>query len=240
MFEEALDLHARKITRMELHVESQSFALGRHDQGAEGIDLPLLVAHRTDWGPSLRGPGALEIGDEQKATFVQENQMGSALGGLFLYGATRSASNARSWPRPVAGRGAGVSDNSIPSHAAGARSREDDSVHEIPARLPWQCALKSITRFDTLRPVRLEVRRWPGTLSPSGTNRKADRDSCACVTLLAHAVCRYAPIARQNFLMRRACGRLPKESCCLSRREWRGGAVSLIAQRLLEASCVQA
>src|SRR5207245_10545123 len=99
MVEEACDLHARKIASMELHVERQSFALGRHGQGADGIDLPLLVAHRTDWGLSPRGPGALEIGDKQKAAFLQENQMGSTLGGLILYGATRSVSNAQSWPQ---------------------------------------------------------------------------------------------------------------------------------------------
>jgi hypothetical protein len=225
---------------MELHVERQSFALGRHGQSAKGIALPVLVAPRTDGGLSLGGPGALEVGDKQKAACLQEHQRGSTVGGLFLSGATRRASHTQSRARSVAGHAGGVSGNSTPALAAEASSHAEDSVHGIGASLPWQYALKSITRFDTRWPVRLEARWWPSAPSPRGTERKADRDSGARATPLARAVCRCVPIARQNFLMRRACGLLPKEICGRSRRGWRGDAVSPIAHRLLEVSCSQA
>jgi len=188
---------------MEVHGERQSFARGRHGQSTEGIDLPLLVAHRTDRGLSPRGPGTLKTGNKQKAAFIQGNQIDPPLGGLFLYGATRSASNARSWPRLVAERAAGVSDNSTPSLAAAARSHVDDSAREIAARSPWRYALRSITRSDTLRPALLEARWWPVVPSPGCISRRADQDSGASVTPLALAVCRYGSIARRNFLLLR-------------------------------------
>ena len=115
---------------MELCLQRQVLTLGRDGHGGEGIDAPVFVPHGAVGSLPLRGPGAFQIGHEQKPTFVQENQMRPELRGLFLYAASGIGANGQSLPRRVDRRGARASDNSTPSRAGGATAHWDGSGPE--------------------------------------------------------------------------------------------------------------
>jgi hypothetical protein len=82
------------------------------------------------WCLSFGRPGASHIGDEQKATFIDEYQMGAKSCGFFLCEATSRASNARWLFRPSVLLGVPVFDNSIPIAQESARRDWDDSEYE--------------------------------------------------------------------------------------------------------------
>ena len=64
---------------VELDVERHPLTLGRDGHRVKGIDAPLFVPHGAGGGLPLGCPGAFQVGDEQKAAFVQENQVGAKL-----------------------------------------------------------------------------------------------------------------------------------------------------------------
>jgi hypothetical protein len=97
---------------MELDIERHALALGRYGQGVKGVDASLSVPHGAVRGLPLGSPSAFKVGDEQKATFVQENQVRAKTGCLFLYAASGSVPNAQSRPRRAGASAVRVSDNS--------------------------------------------------------------------------------------------------------------------------------
>lgn len=95
-------------------IQGDAPPLRRHAEGRDGRDL-----FPAPGAPQVRGlapgcPGAGDVGDQEKATLIEEGQMGPKPGGLFLYGATGSASSARWRLHPVLAPGSRVSGSSIP------------------------------------------------------------------------------------------------------------------------------
>src|SRR5437667_8147141 len=90
------DLGASDVAGMEIKVQPEPVATGRHGERRNDRDLVTAVAV-----PKLRrttdgGPGLADIRDEQESTFIEERQMGAPARGVFLSGATRPASTAQS------------------------------------------------------------------------------------------------------------------------------------------------
>jgi hypothetical protein len=150
---------------VELDVKRHTLALRRDDHRVKGVDAALFVPHRAVGSLPLRSPGALKVGNEQKAAFVQETPVGTKLRCLFLYAASNSVSNAQSLPRRVDTSGVRVSDNSRPSRVRDATGHWGGSEHGILSRLPWRCASMSTIRSGTRRPAPRAV--TPGPSAPS-------------------------------------------------------------------------
>jgi hypothetical protein len=102
---------------VELDVKSHPLALGRDCHRGKGVDAALCVPHGARGSLPLRRPGAVKGGDEQKAAFVQENQVRAALRGLFFSAANDTVANGRSRSRRADTSGVRGSDTSNPSRA---------------------------------------------------------------------------------------------------------------------------
>jgi hypothetical protein len=222
---------------MELHVERHASVLGRDHHSIERIDAPLSVPHRANRRLALWGPRAFEVGNEQKATFVQENQVSTQSCSLFLYAARRTASSEQPPLRRADTSAARVSDNSSPSPATDTTRRWDDSAPGIPARLSWRCASRSIIRSGTRR---LGLRALAPGPSASSARPRDKRDALEWNGHgypLAPAGDRFAPSARPTPVWHRPSGRLPPRLCRAARGEWHGDAALLIEPLLLGVSC---
>lgn len=126
ILQEDLDIVMFEVVRSELHVQSQVAPVGRNADGPKSRDPVLLEPMIEVRCLSPRCPGAPDVGDEQKTTFIHEYEMGATSCGFFLSGATRSAPNGQ-WPlRPSGAHGAPVSDSSIPCSVTVARHGSDD------------------------------------------------------------------------------------------------------------------
>jgi len=115
MFEKRLDIQALKIPSPKLKIEGQTFPFRRYGQSINGRNAILFVKVVKKGRLSFRGPSQSNIRNEQKARFIEEDQMGPTSVGVFLYGANGIASNERPLPRFSVKLAALASDNSIPS-----------------------------------------------------------------------------------------------------------------------------
>ena len=84
VLEELHDFFSPEGAAPELKIESHSRMLGRYRDRIEGVDAALFIPHRAVRGVALGRPGAFEVGDEQKPTFIQENQVRPKPTGLLL------------------------------------------------------------------------------------------------------------------------------------------------------------
>lgn len=85
---------------VETDIQSQSLANRRYRQPADSRDLVSAIAVAQNRCATRRCPRLANVGYEQEATFILEDQMGPKLLGFFLYGAISSASNGQS-PLPL-------------------------------------------------------------------------------------------------------------------------------------------
>jgi len=106
----------------------------RNTEGRDRRNLAPVACTAQDRGLAFRRPGPAHIGNQQKSALIQKDQMGAKPFGLFLYGASGSASSAR-WPlRPAPGPASLASDNSSPGLLRPAKHDGDDSKSRIVAR----------------------------------------------------------------------------------------------------------
>lgn len=82
--EKAQDIRAFEAAPAELQVQGQAAALGGDGQGRNGRDLLVLEVVGHCGRLPARRPGAFDVGDEQKATFIDENQVRPQALSLFL------------------------------------------------------------------------------------------------------------------------------------------------------------
>jgi len=234
--EEPDHLFSSQSPTMELSIKRQVLPLGRDDHRVKGVDAALFVPHGTVRSLSLGRPGAFEVGDEQKATFIQENQVRAQLCGLFLYAATDSGANGQSRPRRVDRRGARASDNSSPCHARDAKARWDGSAPEPLSRLLWQCASRSTTRFGTRPLVRHAVRLGRGESSARRKGRRGAPERGGRASPTFPRLDRFAPTATPIPGWHPPSGRWWFDFCPAATNGRLGAAAVLIALLLLEVS----
>jgi hypothetical protein len=187
----------------------------------------------------LGRPGAFEVGDAQKATFIQENQVRAQLRGLFLYVATDSGANGQLRPRRVDRHGARASDNSSPSHVRDATARWEGSAPEILSRLLWQYASRSTTRFGTRPLVHHAVRLGRGETFARRTGRRDAPEPGARASPPRPRPERFAPTATPILGLRPPSGRWLFDSYPAATNGRLGNVAVLIVLLLLEVSCPQ-
>lgn len=125
--EEGSDIQPGEIPGARLDIKGQSPSFRGHGQRTDGRNSVPLAEMVKEGRLSFRGPGAGDVGNEQKAAFIEKDQMGPKSFGVFLYGASGTASNQRSPLRSFAKPGVRVSGNSTPSPRVTARHGWGDS-----------------------------------------------------------------------------------------------------------------
>lgn len=143
---------AGKILTPELDIQGHPFVLWGDRKSADRGDFVLLELLVDSRCLPLRSPGAFEVGDEQKAALIKENQVGAKPLGFFLYGAILLFSSVRWLLRPVAGPGAPVSGNSNPSSPGASRHGRGDTEPRNACRSPRSRALRSRDPSGNRRP----------------------------------------------------------------------------------------
>ena len=221
---------------MELDVERHSLALGRHGQGVEGVNAPLFVPHGAAGRLALGSPSAFKVGDEQKATLIQENQVRPQARRLFLYGATRTASSARWRFRCVDTRAVQVSDNSSPSVARDTTRHWGGSECETLARRLWQCAPTSTTQSGSPWPVPRALRLGPSESFAQGRDKRVGPEWAEHVSQACPVADRCAPTARRSSVLRQLSGRLSPVICLAAIVGSHGAAAVAIGLLLLGVS----
>jgi hypothetical protein len=184
----------------------------------------------------LRSPGALKVGNEQKAAFVQKNQVRAKLRCLFLYAASNSVSNAQSLPRRADTGVVRVSDNSSPARVRDATGHWGGSEHEILSRLPWRCASPSTIRSGTRRLAPRAVTPGPSAPSAQPRDRRAGQEWGGRVSQGARTAARFVANARPTFVLRLPSGQSWSPLCRVALDGWLGVAVALLGSLLLGVS----
>jgi hypothetical protein len=187
----------------------------------------------------VRSPGGFKVGNKQKATFVQENQVRAKLRSLFLYAASGSVANAQSRARRADTSGARVSDNSTPSRATDATGRWGGSAEEIPARLPWRHALRSTIRSGTPPLAPHAATSGPSVPSAQPKDKKAARKWGGQVSQGARIADRFGATAKLTFALLLPFGQLWPPFCLVASGGWLAAAVVPIALLFPGVSCPQ-
>src|SRR5215207_9136396 len=239
LFEELHDFFPSEGTPLELDVERHSSALGRHNQGVEGVDPPLFVPHGTAGRLALWGPSAFKVGYEQKATLIQENQVRPQACSLFLYEATRTASSAQWRFRCVDTSAVRVSDNSSPSAARDTTGHWGGSECETLARQPWRCAPTSTTRSGSPGPAHRAPRPGPSGSFARWRDKTVGPEWAEHVSRACPVADRCAPNARRSSVLRRLSGRLSPVICLAAIGGSHGVAAVAIGSLLLGVSSPQ-
>jgi hypothetical protein len=122
--------------------------LGRNRKRTDGGNFTALIRVVMHGCLSLWCPSSAQVGNEQKATFIEENQMGTKFFGFFLYKATGSASIFGSLPHPFARLYALAFGNSIPSSSLFSKHGQDDTLPQTAFLLLQQYASESISQLN--------------------------------------------------------------------------------------------
>ena len=146
--EESFNVQTVDISFIELQVEGQMLPLGRNRKRTDGGNFTALIRVVMHGCLSLWCPSSAQVGNEQKATFIEENQMGTKFFGFFLYKATGSASIFGSLPHPFARLYALAFGNSIPSSSLFSKHGQDDTLPQTAFLLLQQYASESISQLN--------------------------------------------------------------------------------------------
>ena len=143
-----------EIVLLKTQVKAHVFANRRYGERRQRRDAIMTIAVSNDGRATLRTPGSTTRGNEQEATFIEEDQMGPTSLSFFLSGAIDSVSNAR-WPRRRAEwRAVRVPGKTNARSAKCARRGGGDTARQTSSGLPKRSSLASRGRWETRRPVR--------------------------------------------------------------------------------------
>ncbi len=232
------DIQTVKVPPPESEIKRQAFAFWRHRQGIDGGNSALFVEVIEDRSFSFRSPGATDIGNEQEARFINENQMGPKSFGLFLYGATGKPSNAQFLSRSFVKPGALVSGNSIPfSEAAAIRDSDDTGCQSVCG---WfgQSVSRSKGLSDTLRPADLTRVALLGFPSRSGRAWEDALGSSSNEGPWTHPPGTLGTIEKRSSLMLLLFALRPRGLfCLLPAWQWRGDGAFPVPLAIPGVSC---
>jgi hypothetical protein len=169
---EARHVNGLEVVDLEADIQAHMLALGGYCKGRQGRDAVMLVGVGDDRRVTRRGPGSPPRGNKQKATFIQEGQVGTQAVGFFLSPATCSASTGRSPARRAGWDGAPAPDSSSPGAGGSSRHAQGDSAPQSGPGSRRQCASRSTARWESQAPGPLSVRAAPMA-------RGAGRSICA-------------------------------------------------------------
>lgn len=122
------DFHAGNVGRVEADIQAHAFARRRdRDAGDCGDPIPFITVPQNRRITQGR-PGLANVGDEEKAAFVEEDEMGPK--SFFLYEAKSASSSVRWLPRLSAGHVAPASASSILDSSATGRYSRDGTGYQ--------------------------------------------------------------------------------------------------------------
>lgn len=211
------------LLRMESDQQTESPSLGRDTHGRDGRYLCPAAGGQQDGGLAPTGPGADDIGNQQKTGLIQESQMGSKPSGFFLYGARPRASNSEWPPRFAPGPSVSASDNSSRANPSTSRDSRCSSRSQSASGSLVRCASASRHRWSN-QPPKVPVREGvPVSVYVSRTTREVGR-GLAWVGAPSSPVgdksdASGRPNLRKPRLVRRPTGRTGR----FSKERWRGG-----------------
>lgn len=155
--QELENLHSGDVFGKELEAEPELFSNRRNCDGRNRRHLVALVTMAMNRRLPSRRPGPSNVGDEQEAAFVEEDQMGAATLGVFLYVANPRISTA-GWPsRPAARRVVPAFDNSSPCPPKASTHVRDGSKHRAASGFALQFEAKSKVRWRSRQPSPLSA-----------------------------------------------------------------------------------
>jgi len=152
VFEQALketpNIQTCEIACAKPEIKGQTSSFRGQRETIEGRNSVLLIEVIKERGLPFGCPGTGDVGDKQEPGFIEEDQMGPNSFGLFLYGASGTASNGQFLLRSSAMLDARVSDNSIPGWPEASRCGKGDIEPQTPRRSLCRCVLRSIGLSD--------------------------------------------------------------------------------------------
>lgn len=134
---------------MESGIESHPFPLWGDAERRDGGNLFPASCGAENRSVSSDGPGSGNVRHHEKSAFVEENQMGFKPFGVFLYAATRIASNVESPSRPARGLSSPAFGNSNPFPPKTSTSGWDDRLSQTGSLLLSPLGAGSRDRLDT-------------------------------------------------------------------------------------------
>src|SRR3990170_4294030 len=147
-----------KVVLLEPEIQTHVFADGRDTEGGQGGNTVVPVVVMNDRGLPCRPPRPSAGRNEQKAAFIEENQVGPKSLRLFLYAAICSASNGQ-WPLRSAGSlGARVPGRTSPRGATAAIGGWGGIQYRTRCGSPALSASASTARWENHRPRLLPTR----------------------------------------------------------------------------------
>jgi hypothetical protein len=197
--------HSGDIASMELRIQSQAVATGRHRDARNNREPIPSVAVSQDRRFTDRRPCSPDGGNKQKPAFIKECQVCAPLPGLFLYGARQNVSNGRWRPRRVGWRAARAFEHSIATRLPRvARWLIRNSTHQRSS-LQWrQFVSASTVRWDTLKPARHVSANRQGERADDCSDGKAVQVLTVTPNHGAQTVDSFETIGRRNSTRRRA------------------------------------
>jgi hypothetical protein len=227
--QESLDLQPGEVLCVELQVKGQVFPLGGYRKGTNGRNLASFKDEMMVRGLPYGGPGAGKVGDEQKAAFIEKNQVGTKFLGFFLSVAIYTASSVRWPPHPASHRDALAADNSSPGWSAASTHGRDGRARRTGARSVWRRALKSIGHSGSRPPGVLAGAGARACFSGRGITGKADPGSVGIAAPAALFCGKPATSERLNSQRRSRPALWPTSSCQTAVTGQRVDAASLTA-----------
>lgn len=224
---------------MEPRVEGQALPLRGDAEGRDGRELGPAPRNEQIRGLSPRGPRSGNVGDKQEPAFIEEDQMGPKRGGLFLYGATRTASSRRSPPRCAPEPASAASDSSNRDPASTSRRDKGDT----PPRTAWRSPRQSVSRSTRLCGSRLGEGLVPAASESAASGKQTAGETAQewaePEVLGAHACGRPDANGRPNSRMLPSWKRWIGSSCRTSEEPWPGAFGVPTAGVYLGVSCIR-
>jgi hypothetical protein len=237
--QELEDFLAFDVGGVELSIESQTLALGRHgDAGDRRNSIPCVAV--PEQGRLAHGrPGFDDVGDEQESAFVEERQMSVTLLGFFLYSARWFSSSARWLLRPAALPASRVSASSTEAlQTSDARRAWSDNEYRIACESRPQFGSKSTSRWSIRQLAILSVRFVSTFLSAVLRCGKGVLCSVSAEVHAVRASGEFDSIGRPNLSWRSAWPRRLGRASRLSASRWHDVFVFLAAGSFHGVSCL--
>ena len=237
MLQEREDMQASEVVATQPDIKADALAIGGDADRVDGRDLVLPVKVVQVRCLSAKRPGAFNVRNEQKSTFVEEDQVRSQLPGFFLYAANPAASTGR-WLLRCAGEPAvRASDNLSLDRSAASRYGSGDRTRRSASEGPVRSSPASTDRSRNHRPTALRPAR--STTAPFGDPRAdaGDRKPSGDVIPASLFADSSATSGIRNLPRRLTRARRPADSVQFLTAEWRAGAAAPAADGFQRVSC---
>lgn len=231
------DIQAGEIMGTHSDIEGHSLPVRRGDQRTECRNPVLPIKVSDQWRLPSDSPCPLEVRDEQKSTFVEEDQIGSDLFCVFLYVAICNVSSAQWLPHPAVMRAVLVSGSSNQDWSTVSRCDSGDMSHQNTSESIVQHGLMSKGQWCIPGRQTPSAEAPEVSLSETDPVCSGDRMQVVGLALLSPSAdipATSVKLSRDLHLPHRP---LPTDFCRILQVLWRGGAALPIVRGFHLVSC---